>query len=413
MRFSNKLLVFALSLLLSVPAYTQPVGILGPNQTYGNPTGAPAQATAVSPQTARSVLLLNIDELTKPGDANYPILLADRTVAHTALSAPRTDTLPAANTMTPGQQIVVTDIFGVVTSVNTLTIQRAGADTINGGTNIVMNTARGTILFISDGISAWIGQALGNTLSAVTSLGGLTGAVGVANGIEVSGSNIQISAARRTLPTTQIFASGSGTYTRPANVLWIEVFLVGGGGGGSGSSNATNQGAGGNGGASCWNTSGAACTTPVLSAGGGAGGAGGAGGGVSAGGVVTGSTTPNILGVAGGSGGGNSLPGASIATGGGDSCLGGAGGEAAANGNVGAPGATNTGGGGSAATITSFYSTPSGGGGACIKHIFGGPAATYTYAVGAAGAAGAAGTAGQAGGAGGSGYIVVIEYYGS
>src|SRR5262245_13968396 len=48
-----------------------------------------------------------------------------------------------------------------------------------------------------------------------------------------------------TFPTTQVFTSGSGTYTRPANCQRIEVRMVGGGGGGNGSG----QGSGGLGGA--------------------------------------------------------------------------------------------------------------------------------------------------------------------
>ena len=34
-----------------------------------------------------------------------------------------------------------------------------------------------------------------------------------------------------TVPTQQIFTSGSGTYTTPAGVKWIRVRMVGGGGG--------------------------------------------------------------------------------------------------------------------------------------------------------------------------------------
>jgi hypothetical protein len=37
-------------------------------------------------------------------------------------------------------------------------------------------------------------------------------------------------------PTTQVFTSGSGTYTTPDDCLWIEVEFIGGGGAGSGSS---------------------------------------------------------------------------------------------------------------------------------------------------------------------------------
>ena len=54
-----------------------------------------------------------------------------------------------------------------------------------------------------------------------------------------------MTAARRTLPTQQIFTSGSGTYTTPTNCLWIEVTVQGGGaGGGGGQGSATSAGGG-------------------------------------------------------------------------------------------------------------------------------------------------------------------------
>src|SRR6516225_3552961 len=53
-------------------------------------------------------------------------------------------------------------------------------------------------------------------------------------------------------PTTQVFTTGSGTYTTPAGVLWIEVEMVGGGGGGAGSG--TSPGAAGSAGASVFGT---------------------------------------------------------------------------------------------------------------------------------------------------------------
>ena len=67
-------------------------------------------------------------------------------------------------------------------------------------------------------------------------------------------------------PTVQKFTSGSGTYTTPSGVTWIEVEMVGGGGGGSGS--ALDSGTAGNGGSGGNTTFG----TSLLNAGGGSGG---------------------------------------------------------------------------------------------------------------------------------------------
>lgn len=220
---------------------------------------------------------------------------------------------------------------------------------------------------------------------------------------------------RATLPTTCIINTTSattcangetpannGTYTTPANVLWLEVTLVGGGDGGAGS--AGGAAAGGN--PTCWNTTGAACTTPVYQAGGGAGAGGGA---------VSGSGTCNVLAVSGGGGGAvtTGISGSTQASGGtgGNSTLGG--GASGSNGaGVSAP--ANTGGGGGGAGQSGANSANSGiggGGGATCKTIIPSPAATYTYAV-AGTAAGGTGTVFN-GGTGAGGKLVVIAHYGS
>ena len=53
-----------------------------------------------------------------------------------------------------------------------------------------------------------------------------------------------------------------------------------------------------------------------------------------------------------------------------------------------------------------------GGSGGTVRHIYGIPAATYAYAIGAGGAVGVPNANGYFGGAGGSGVIIIIEHYG-
>lgn len=209
-----------------------------------------------------------------------------------------------------------------------------------------------------------------------------------------------------TLPTTQIFTSGSGTYTTPANVRYIRVKAVGGGGGGGGSGTGTSAGNGGAGGTTTFNSvnaNGGSGGTKSSSGGGGPGGAGGTGG--------TGTATRRIIGGYGGGGGNSDVQGGQ----GGSSMLGGngGGGESTASVSPGKDGATNTGGGGGGASGISAVvgSGGGGGGGEAFELVIGSPASTYAYSVGAAGTAGSAGTSGSAGGAGGSGVIVVEEYY--
>jgi hypothetical protein len=198
-------------------------------------------------------------------------------------------------------------------------------------------------------------------------------------------------------PTTQVFTSGSGTYTTPANVLWIEIELVGGGGGGAGSG--TSPGPGIAGGTTTWGTG------PLLSSGTAFGGSvnlGGAGG-VPSGGFVnktggTGSNGSGLTSTAGGFGANSPYGGA------------GAGGAAGAGNGVAA--ATNTGSGGGGGGVNATVNGGGGGGaGGFVRAIINSPAATYSYEVGSGGSGGAAGTSGAGGGAGGSGFIQVREYY--
>jgi hypothetical protein len=107
-------------------------------------------------KAARGASGLGIENLTIARDANYTILPTDREVAHSALTAPRTDTLPAASSVNPGGTITVQDHFGVVTGVNTITIQPAGTDTINGGyAPYILSNVYGAVSFRSDGVSRW------------------------------------------------------------------------------------------------------------------------------------------------------------------------------------------------------------------------------------------------------------------
>lgn len=205
------------------------------------------------------------------------------------------------------------------------------------------------------------------------------------------------------VPTRQIFLSGSGTYTTPANMRWMRIRMVGGGAGGGGGNSSSTSTVGG---ATCWATSGAACSSPVLTANGGAGGSAiiqtPAGGSASGG---------NVLNIAGGQAGPPSGA-ANVGSGvGGSSCLGGAGGGNDSTGTGGAA-AANSGSGGGGGGGNSTTSVPSGGGaGGCVEHVITTPAATYTYAIGTGGAGAAGSGGGGTGGAGAAGQIIVEEFY--
>jgi len=213
-------------------------------------------------------------------------------------------------------------------------------------------------------------------------------------------------------PTVQKFISGSGTYTTPANVSFIQIKMVGGGGGGAGSGTSTGAGAaGGTGSATTWNTT-------LLSAGAGTGGSAAGGAGTGGLGGTASSTAGPIIVAAFNGGNGTGISGLSTTTNavngppGASTPFGAGGGGGAGGTTVGLAPAANTGaGGGGAGSPAPGYTGSSGGAGAYIEAIIVSPTATYSYAVGTGGAAGTANAGGVVGGAGAAGYIEVTEYY--
>jgi len=192
--------------------------------------GGTGQITA---PLARSSVGLNVDEITSHGDSNYVIQPADRVVGTSAaLTSPRTWTLPAASAVNAGQSLCVVDPAGGIGATNTLTVSRAGADTINGSTTDVLNAQFTGVCLYSDGVSKWtfIPQAVGAGTGTVTSVGsgaGLTGGpITVSGSLAVTGAAGQILAgatpALTSTPVLGVPASSSGT-----------LGLANGGGGGA------------------------------------------------------------------------------------------------------------------------------------------------------------------------------------
>ena len=106
--------------------------------------------------TARGSSGLNIFAAANVGDANYTITATDRGVnLTTTLTAVRTLTLPAANAVNKGEPIIVSDGAGAINGSNTISVARAGSDTINGVTSVSLSTQYAVAMFISDGSSKW------------------------------------------------------------------------------------------------------------------------------------------------------------------------------------------------------------------------------------------------------------------
>lgn len=99
------------------------------------------------------------------------------------MTAPRTFTLPAASAVAAGWEVVVQDESGTVNTTNTLTVARAGSDTINGATSTVIGVAYGWRRFTSNGTNKWTfdggvlrsSQNLSDVASTSTALANLGG----------------------------------------------------------------------------------------------------------------------------------------------------------------------------------------------------------------------------------------------
>jgi hypothetical protein len=81
----------------------------------------------------------------------------------------RTITLPAANAL--GGRPIRYQIEKTDSTANTVTVQRAGADTIEGATSVVLSGQWASVTLVSDGVGAWV--ALRPNIPAATS--GLAG----------------------------------------------------------------------------------------------------------------------------------------------------------------------------------------------------------------------------------------------
>jgi hypothetical protein len=132
------------------------------------------------------------------GDSDYTIVATGSVLVEQTgtISAARFWDLPAASSVGAGAEVIVQGGAGI-TATNTLSIRRAGSDTINGGSaNVVIGTAYGWRRLVSDGVSAWHWDAgvlrssenlagLANTTTARSNLG--LGTMAVENIASISG----------------------------------------------------------------------------------------------------------------------------------------------------------------------------------------------------------------------------------
>ena len=185
-----------------------------------------------SKPTARGSSGLNIFAAANVGDANYTITATDRGVnLTTTLTAVRTLTLPAANAVNKGEPIIISDGAGASNGANTITVARAGSDTINGVSSVSLSTQYGVAMFISDGTSKWTylvaGSGGGGGSGTVTSVDA-TGGVATASGSPITGTGSiigKLTSNAQTGTTYTVLDSDRGKHTTLSNAASIAVTL--------------------------------------------------------------------------------------------------------------------------------------------------------------------------------------------
>lgn len=86
-------------------------------------------------------------------DSAYTMTVYDRTVLADATDGAFAVTLPAANAVSPGTEVVVKKSDA---SANAVTITRAGSDTIDGATTSALAAQYNSKRLRSDGTSKWM-----------------------------------------------------------------------------------------------------------------------------------------------------------------------------------------------------------------------------------------------------------------
>lgn len=96
-----------------------------------------------------------LERRTAVADAAYSVLVTDRIVGYTSITAARAVALPAASAYPTGARLIVVDESGSCSATNTITLNRAGSDTIDGQTSSVINSSYGFVELESNGSNAW------------------------------------------------------------------------------------------------------------------------------------------------------------------------------------------------------------------------------------------------------------------
>jgi hypothetical protein len=148
-------------------------------------------------------------------DTDYAVLATDRLVAYTAITEPRSVTLPAAASFPIGTCLMVVDESGSCSAIDKITLRCAGSDVLCGAATVAIASAYGYLAIESNGSNKWtiLDQAASN-LSAV----GIGTAADPANPLSVyatsallnSGSDIRVKINKAAASNTASFLFQDG-----------------------------------------------------------------------------------------------------------------------------------------------------------------------------------------------------------
>ena len=121
--------------------------------------------------------LADVAQRTAVADAACTALATDRTIAFTALTTARAVQLPAASAYPVGTQLLVVDESGACSATSTITLNRAGTDTINGAASAVIALPYGFIALNGNGAGKWtvVDQATASMAQQTASNVAITG----------------------------------------------------------------------------------------------------------------------------------------------------------------------------------------------------------------------------------------------
>lgn len=148
---------------------------------------------------------------TTVNDANYIAAVADKLIGYTALTAARIVTLPLAANKQPGSTIQIQDIGGNASGTNTISVNPAGSDTVNGVTSplVGIKIPYGGINLETDGVSKWV---IPQTPSGTTVVESTDGSLTVTNPVAGTYNAVLNVGHTNNWTTRQNFEDSSGNF---------------------------------------------------------------------------------------------------------------------------------------------------------------------------------------------------------